>query len=565
MENITTIAPTATPTATPPPFGLLHIDWDESNGQQMMYDYKVNCANAIVVALATVLTQYVVTQWVWASRSNTDHRSPVYLVSGITFVLLWSFLLNNWAGYYDPLPIGYRIATPILATVGGVLLNLLFCCAWNRAFNNTAEQQHQQHDETREVVTTTAAVSTGKDGSIVRELEQGQQKEQAPSSPATTTNGKKQTLHFINNIKIVLTCLVMVNHVGVLFPQYVYNTGSMYSNWGGIFVGFFAEWPGAWFMHLFFFYSGYFAPKSLDKKGPYMFLFERIKRLGIPLIVLGYLVYPFSDGGGYLFAGHQSDNFDLFSCSVAWFLLHLIFFNVAYAYICGVGWNPKIPCPSLFALFGLNVLLGVIAGITSWFFPLFGTLLEVPMFWKMYLGYAIFFFGGALATRNNWVESIKAKSRLAIYLWAVLALVVYGLSYWWSISWALNPDQVHSNFWRLLYSFVFWFAYVQQAIPMGLAVTVFFADFVNGKCPDFFSKSMYTAYLIQLILPVPAAIKCWELIANASGLLDNAGTGETATGGIVVAGFLFSFALSQLIGWPLAYAIRSIPGFSQVL
>merc|ERR1711865_703551 len=366
------------------------------------------------------------------------------------------------------------------------------------------------------------------------ELEQGRQKEQAPSSPATTTtNGKKQKLHFIDNIKIVLTCLVMVNHIAGFFPLYVYNTGPMYSNWGGIFVEFFSEWPGAWFMHLFFFYSGYFAPKSLDKKGRYQFLLERIKRLGIPLVVLGYLVYPFSDGGGYLFAGHQSDNFDLFSCSVAWFLLHLIFFNVAYAYICGVGWNPKIPCPSLFALFGINVLLSLIAGVTCWFFPSSLPLLEVPMFWQMYLGYAVFFFGGALATRNNWVESIKAKSRLAIYLWAVLALVVYGLSYWWQIASALNPDQVHSNFWLMLYGFVVWFAYVQQAIPMGLAVT--------------------------------AAIKCWQLIANASGLLDDAGTGEAATGGIIVAGFLFSFALSQLIVWPLAYAIRSIPGFSQVL
>ena len=565
MANITTFAPTATPTASPPPFSLLYVFWDESNGQQMTYDYKINCANAVAVAFVTVLTQYMVSQWIIdgyysSSKATDDHRSvPVYLVSGVTCVLIWSFLLNSWAGNYDPLPIGYHIATPLLGTVGGVMLNLIFYFIWDRAFNVEQEKNNNSEDETQEVVATTTAVATAEGGTI-QELEQGRQEQVSP--PATTK------LHFINNIKVFLTGLVMVYHVADLYLGYVYNLYVL-NNWGGIIVTFFQEWPGAWFMHLFFFYSGYFSPKSLDKKGRYQFLFERIKRLGIPLIVLGYLIYPFSNGGGYLFPNSylfaNQSNFGIFAPGVAWFTMHLIFFNVAYAFICGVGWNPKIRCPSLLVLFGISTLLSLIAGITSWFFPSGSGdfVMGVPMFWIIYLGYIVFFLGGALAARNNWIESIKAKSRLAIYLWALLALIVYGLNYWWKIVLSQNPDASGLSYTtRLLFEFVWSFVYIQQAIPVGLAITVFFADFVNGKCPEFFSKSMYTAYLIQLTLPIPAALKCWQLILDSSGF--NVGT-EEPTGGIFLAGFLFSIILSQIFNWPLAYAIRSIPGFSKVL
>ena len=45
-------------------------------------------------------------------------------------------------------------------------------------------------------------------------------------------------------------------------------------------------------------------------------------------------------------------------------------------------------------------------------------------------------------------------------------------------------------------------------------------DFLSKKifCTDFFSKSMCTAYLIQLIFSVPVAVKCWELIINGTGI-----------------------------------------------
>ena len=200
------------------------------------------------------------------------------------------------------------------------------------------------------------------------------------------------------------------------------------------------------------------------------------------------------------------------------------------------------------ALFGISLILGLAAGITTLFFPFFDNVITVPQFWISYWAYILFFFGGALAARNNWIEEIKVnKSRIVIYLWALVSAVVFGIIFITN-----KPTPALNSY--------FAFVYGIQCIPIGLAVTIFFMDFVNTKYffTDFFSKSMYTAYLIQMILPVPAALKCWQLVMNATNI-------NGTDGGWVMVGFLFSSVLALIFDWTLAYIIWSIPGVSKIL
>merc|ERR1712078_787120 len=99
-----------------------------------MYSFKTACATSALYAFVTVLTQFAVSQWIWSSKAKSNHHSPVYLVSLIVFVLLWSMLMNDTP--YHPLPVGFNIAVPLLA-FGGVLLNLLFCWVWSSIFKDT--------------------------------------------------------------------------------------------------------------------------------------------------------------------------------------------------------------------------------------------------------------------------------------------------------------------------------------------------------------------------------------------------------------------------------------------
>ena len=52
----------------------------------------------------------------------------------------------------------------------------------------------------------------------------------------------------------------------------------------------------SYFMGLFFFWSGYFVPSSLDKKGFERFLHERFIRIGIPFTLYVYLLGPVFTG-----------------------------------------------------------------------------------------------------------------------------------------------------------------------------------------------------------------------------------------------------------------------------
>merc|ERR1712149_80629 len=101
----------------------------------------------------------------------------------------------------------------------------------------------------------------------------------------------------------------------------------------------------------------------------------------------------------------------------------LIVLGTAYTFLCGSGWSPKISCPSLLGFLGIATVVGLLAALPTLAFPP-GNILMVPEFWKFYLGYLVFFFGGALASRNNWMESIKAMRRAPIY---VLAAICFSL------------------------------------------------------------------------------------------------------------------------------------------
>ena len=51
----------------------------------------------------------------------------------------------------------------------------------------------------------------------------------------------------------------------------------------------------SFFLSFFYMLSGYFVPRSYDKKGPVKFIKDRLIRLGIPLLVYTTLIAPFID------------------------------------------------------------------------------------------------------------------------------------------------------------------------------------------------------------------------------------------------------------------------------
>jgi len=130
------------------------------------------------------------------------------------------------------------------------------------------------------------------------------QTEQAPSllpqaaGPAPPLQAaaapQKTRLLFMDNLRILLICLVVLQHLAVTYgaagswmyrdPAQDILTAILLTNLTGIGM--------ASGMGFFFLIAGYFTPGSYDRKGPRSFLRDRLLRLGIPLLLYGLVLQP---------------------------------------------------------------------------------------------------------------------------------------------------------------------------------------------------------------------------------------------------------------------------------
>lgn len=299
-------------------------------------------------------------------------------------------------------------------------------------------------------------------------------------------------------------------------------------------------------------------------------MFERVKRLGIPQVIFSFLIGPFIlDALRYwLWERIDEDNAvfrpRLINEGPTWFLQQLIVFGILYSFVCKKGWSPKMECPTLFGFFLWSLVIGTITGISMMFHKnlvYFG----VPNFFRDYPQFVFFFFGGCVAQRNGWMEELKTnRSRIAIYTWLVLGLPIWVGRAYLSTSGVLN-DSTYLFVDGLLSNGL-------MAMGNSLGVTIFFMDFVNGSywCTKFFAESMYTAYIIQYI-PDMFSLRCWfwvlQSIDGIAMTTNEDGTiyYEYTNANLIIPGFLLVASITMIILWPLAYGIRSIPGFSKVL
>lgn len=626
-------------------WGMRPENWNDD--QWATYDAKCQFVKATLCAFTTVFTQYCASEWIWFGNSNTKrppHKSPVYLLSFVVFWAIWSMMLDYLLAVYDPLPLGFFIAAPILS-LAGVPLNLLFCWIWSKTvpssiteameetitgrvlaeskatkvasrhvssqdlwmgnINNASEdigvdketlgdkcekgEERQRNDkEGNEESESDIVEAIIKQGDFKQEdFEQGDFEEKKPKE-------EKSNIPYINNIKIFLTNLVILHHVGGLigmedmkaYPQIVSPAG--YAETASrLLLGF----NRTFFMSLFFFFSGYFVPKSFDKKGRHDFLVSRGIRLGIPFVLSGFFINPYvQDGFFHLFFSQGAESYprELFDPGVTWFLQQLILFNVVYAFLCGEGWSPRIGCPTFGALFIVAMALGVVIGLLVLVFPntiyvddpLAGSWVT-PLFWLMYPSYVVFFFGGALAERNNWMEEMKNKPPFVIYMWAGVSVFCYCLGDIMNANTMMGSDTETNTptatmegdivFPDWLVTFCVGLVYANMGISLSLSLTVLFMERFNKSyfCTNFFTKAMYTAYIIQKAFPIPVAVKLWLLVLQATGnveyIISDNNYELSNPNWQIPAGFFFASIIALVIIWPMAYAICSIPGFNRVL
>src|SRR5476651_672498 len=103
----------------------------------------------------------------------------------------------------------------------------------------------------------------------------------ATATPLQPAAGRSDKLFYIDNIKLLLTVLVILHHT---FITYGASGGWYFTQKTSLMVALipmtvFVSVNQSFFMGFFFFLSAYFAGPSFDKKGSARFVADRLSRL----------------------------------------------------------------------------------------------------------------------------------------------------------------------------------------------------------------------------------------------------------------------------------------------
>ena len=91
------------------------------------------------------------------------------------------------------------------------------------------------------------------------------------------------------------TVLVVLHHCAITYGAiggWYYKEQAADGSPSSLLLVFFCTVNQAWFMGLFFLLAGYYTPAALQAKGRWRYLRDRLTRLGIPLLVYGWVVGP---------------------------------------------------------------------------------------------------------------------------------------------------------------------------------------------------------------------------------------------------------------------------------
>ncbi|MDA2807598.1 acyltransferase family protein [Nocardiopsis suaedae] len=265
----------------------------------------------------------------------------------------------------------------------------------------------------------------------------------APAPRPVPTAGDGRRLAFIDNLRILLTVLVVLHHCAVTYgtiPVWYFTEPAQDPT--GLVLDLFVIVNQAFFMGMFFLISGLFVPGSADRKGGRRFMRGRLVRLGVPLLLFALLLRPLVTAGIYQEYASEVPYWLFYLVSwdpgPMWFVETLLVFCLAYVLIRRLGRRPEAPespavpagpasrqggaFPGAAAVAGFTAAL--IAATWAWriivpvgtAWPVVG--LPTPYFLPQY---ALMFAVGVLAFRRGRLEHVPRAAG-----WGGLAMAAAG-------------------------------------------------------------------------------------------------------------------------------------------
>jgi hypothetical protein len=305
------------------------------------------------------------------------------------------------------------------------------------------------------------------------------------TTPSALIPEPAKKINYIDHLKVVLTILVVLHHSFITYGA----PGGWYYSQKTTHIGalipmtMFVAINQAFFMGFFFFLSAYFIKSSYQKKGAKQFVFDRLKRLGIPLVfysfilspILIYLVYYFGKGHHISFLQFLSGFDDWIDFGVLWFVAALLLFTLVYVLWRGVAKEAAtktlaVPSAGMIVLFA--VITGGISFLVRLVFPVGWVLKPVGFQLGHFTQYVVLFVLGISAYKNKWLDKLPYRTGKQMLILVVLLILFFPCFYIIELKTDMPLDWFNGGFhWQsLLYAVweqVIGFAIITMLLTFG--------------------------------------------------------------------------------------------------
>ena len=223
----------------------------------------------------------------------------------------------------------------------------------------------------------------------------------------------------IDALRAATTLLVVLHHTAITYGAiggWFYKEIPTDRSVSSMLLVFFCTLNQAWFMGLFFLLAGYFTPAALRAKGPSRYLRDRLVRLGIPLLVFGFVLGPITIALAQTARGQPFVDTLLalwrrgeFEKGPLWFAWALLIFALAAVLWQTIGQRRDVPVASnrAFPSNGSLLLAALVTGVVAFLLRL-----RWPVgreVWGLQLGYfasyVVLFVAGWVAAAPRWLEA----------------------------------------------------------------------------------------------------------------------------------------------------------------
>lgn len=257
---------------------------------------------------------------------------------------------------------------------------------------------------------------------------------QAAPQPAVIPS---QKIYYLDHVKVLLTVLVILHHTVITYggPGGWYYRQPTTSNGALIPMTMFVSTNQAFFMGLFFLLSAYFIEPSLKRKGTKLYLLDRLKRLGIPLVVYSlvlspiysFLVYHFAKKGTATFTQYIAsfEIMDWIDFGVLWFVAALLLFTLIFVllYSLKLTGNAAISQLKTSKVLLFAAGLGLITFLVRLVFPVGWVLKPVGFQFGHFTQYIAMFSVGILARRGKLADHLDFKMAKR-FMWIAICMFV---------------------------------------------------------------------------------------------------------------------------------------------